>query len=184
MGKKEIIVDYTGQTVGCFTVVKYANKRCSSGSVWRAVCKCGRLAEISSRTIRRTIQRGYNTGCGFCEYSAVKNKMSADDKAINQLYCTYRSAAKRRRLEFTLTKNEFIVLIKGNCHYCNATPSQVFKTSIGDTCIYNGIDRLDPSIGYVSSNVTSSCGTCNLMKQSLTKEQFLDRILKIVKNIY
>jgi len=39
--------------------------------------------------------------------------------------------------------------------------------------VYNGVDRLDSSIGYTVSNCVASCGDANLAKQSLTYDEFI-----------
>lgn len=44
---------------------------------------------------------------------------------------------------------------------------------------YNGIDRLNPNIGYQKDNCVSCCTICNYMKHTLQKEDFLKQVEKI-----
>jgi hypothetical protein len=45
--------------------------------------------------------------------------------------------------------------------------------------VYNGIDRIDSSAGYVPSNVVPCCHDCNFMKGSLGYDEFFDRVAAI-----
>jgi hypothetical protein len=76
-----------------------------------------------------------------------------------------------------LSRDEFRVLTQRNCAYCGQEPQQIFKT--GTTYVYNGIDRLNSSLGYFSENVVPCCGTCNVMKMAMGEKEFLDHINKI-----
>ena len=44
---------------------------------------------------------------------------------------------------------------------------------------YNGIDRLDNSLGYTLDNVVASCWDCNRAKQDLTVGDFLIWVLRV-----
>jgi hypothetical protein len=39
--------------------------------------------------------------------------------------------------------------------------------------IYSGIDRIDPTHGYISDNVVPCCRTCNVAKLKMTRDEFL-----------
>jgi hypothetical protein len=45
--------------------------------------------------------------------------------------------------------------------------------------LYNGIDRVDPEIGYIESNCVSCCTVCNLMKKAYSHNFFLTHIKRI-----
>jgi hypothetical protein len=45
---------------------------------------------------------------------------------------------------------------------------------------YNGIDRVDSSMGYVAGNVVPCCSTCNRMKLDHSYDDFIAHIKKIV----
>jgi hypothetical protein len=44
---------------------------------------------------------------------------------------------------------------------------------------HNGVGRIDPSEGYISSNVASCCKLCNNAKSNMTTEEFLTWIRKV-----
>lgn len=43
---------------------------------------------------------------------------------------------------------------------------------------YNGIDRVDPTKGYIIDNCVPCCTTCNYMKRILQRDEFLDHVKK------
>jgi hypothetical protein len=62
----------------------------------------------------------------------------------------YKARANKQGVLFDLTKEDFNILLNGNCAYCHRSPSTWF-----------GVDRVVPSLGYVINNVVSCCWDCN-----------------------
>jgi 5-methylcytosine-specific restriction endonuclease McrA len=62
----------------------------------------------------------------------------------------YERNAKKKGVTFELTKQDFDVLIRSDCKYCQRSPITWF-----------GVDRVIPSLGYVINNVVSCCFDCN-----------------------
>lgn len=100
--------------------------------------------------------------------------MSAYNKKYSESaagrYRQYISSAKGRGLEFTLTLEEFSIIVSQPCAYC------------GEIKERRGIDRVDNSQSYTKSNSASCCKYCNYMKKDMTGEQFIARIKKILSN--
>lgn len=93
---------------------------------------------------------------------------------MTRLRSVYRYSAKKRGLEWGLSKEEFISLVAQNCFYCGIPPSQ-----LQDGHVYNGIDRVDNSRGYVPGNVVPACGFCNFAKRGNSIQEFyawIDRL--------
>lgn len=83
-----------------------------------------------------------------------------------------------------MSEAEFKSIIKQSCHYCNEEPSRHQSVSYRDGYeLVNGIDRVDSSKGYSIDNCVPCCNTCNLMKNTLPKEVFLDKISQIYNHI-
>lgn len=74
--------------------------------------------------------------------------------------------AKRRGIDFALTKIQFDRLAKSPCFYCGK-------------CAMGGIDRVDNDIGYVLSNVVPSCSGCNYKKGTFDVDSFLRQCTRI-----
>jgi hypothetical protein len=65
-------------------------------------------------------------------------------------------------LEFPLTEEEFIYIVKQKCYYC------------GDSENPRGVDRFDNSIGYEKDNCVSACWPCNSAKKEKSGTEFID----------
>lgn len=100
------------------------------------------------------------------------------ESGFNQLWFALQLCAKRREIEWLLSKEEFRSLTKGCCTYCGVEPQQV-KKNYKSQYVYNGIDRVDNSIGYLKSNCVPCCKVCNKMKNTYSKDQFLNQIKRI-----
>ena len=88
-------------------------------------------------------------------------------------YNSYKCDANRRnKKEWNLTLEEFERIIKQPCAYCGEK---------GENGLV-GVDRLDNNKGYVKGNVIPCCAVCNHMKWTMSKEEFIAKCRKIVKN--
>lgn len=70
-----------------------------------------------------------------------------------------------------LNLQEYSLIRRNPCHYC------------GDVIIENtggAIDRIDNNKGYEIDNCVSCCKLCNRAKHTLTIDQFLSHMQKIV----
>lgn len=74
---------------------------------------------------------------------------------INHTFNDYKAGAIKRDLEFTLSLEEVVELVKRKCTYCDQIDS---KRS------HVGIDRVNNLQGYISSNVVACCRICNRIK--------------------
>ena len=81
----------------------------------------------------------------------------------------YKRRAKERGHKWDLTEEQFAEITKKNCYYCGAKPKNIIKQmpySNGEY-IYNGIDRIDNTKGYVIDNIVPCCKFCNFQKKNL-----------------
>jgi len=120
-----------------------------------------------------------------------KNRKGDSKTCLGSLFHIYEHQAKMRGLIFELTKEQFAEFTKQNCWYCGQKPAQILHTTPRQCkrgCksayyLYNGIDRVDNTIGYTEANCISCCGQCNRMKNVLHAEDFIIHIRKIVQNL-
>lgn len=82
----------------------------------------------------------------------------------------YRAHAKNNGRGFTLSFEEFVKLISGECFYCGDNTSQM------------GVDRIDNSLGYVRGNVRTCCSRCNLAKGKMSEGEFYQMCRLITQN--
>jgi hypothetical protein len=81
----------------------------------------------------------------------------------------YVKGAKKRNIDFKLSKDIFNSLIILPCFYCNYQKN-------GEV---NGIDRLDNNTGYIENNVVSCCQMCNSAKGAQHPQEFIDKLYLI-----
>ncbi len=48
---------------------------------------------------------------------------------------------------------------------------------------YNGIDRKNSTLGYTMDNCVTCCGSCNIMKNKFTEEEFISKVISIYTNL-
>ncbi len=91
------------------------------------------------------------------------------------LFAQYKSGAKRRMLDFAVEPAELKALFQSRCSYCSREPNQVKRGrhTYGDF-VYNGVDRIDSSRGYVRGNVVACCKTCNVAKARMSHSEFIE----------
>ena len=134
---------------------------------------------LSNRLIHRTIR----TAVADCRN--ISQRLEWGESSFNQLYRHYIIGAEKREYSFNLTKEQFRILTKGDCHYCGAPPKRQFKVggkSYG-FYIYNGVDRLDNSIGYEFSNCVPCCWPCNKTKGDTTAAAFIALCLRVSQHM-
>lgn len=148
-------------------------------------CECGTLVWLT----RQDFLSGHTKSCGC--FRRDERRGEKGESGLKSLFTSYKSGAKTRGLDFKLTLKEFKELTCQNCSYCNLVPSQLLiKRDHDDPTwgqyLYNGIDRVDNTIGYILSNCVPCCKRCNIAKQDLTKKEFLawiERLYKYQKGI-
>ena len=91
-----------------------------------------------------------------------------NQKKINSMdsqYGVYKSSAITKQLNFEITLDEYKSIVILPCHYCGIVQEKGF----------NGLDRMDSSVGYITGNCVSCCQMCNYMKVSLSASIFVER---------
>ena len=101
-------------------------------------------------------------------------KVELDNKKrkqnINYHYDNYKRDAKQKNLEFKITLEEFLQIVKSPCFYCKIIQEKGF----------NGLDKKVCTEGYILDNIVSCCEICNFMKGTLTPEVFVKRVEHIL----
>jgi len=111
----------------------------------------------------------------------IGKKYTGIESAYYSLYKKYKTNAVNRNIPFEILEYDFFELLKNNCQYCGDEPKQIFKVN-NRSVFYNGIDRVDNSIGYTKDNCVSCCWICNRFKQNLTPDEMLKHVDKIHKH--
>lgn len=140
------------------------------------LCDCGKT---KLNATFKDLQRGTTTHCG-CSRNLSNLGLPPGEALINRLIHSYKANARKKDLDFNLTREDCIKLFKGNCWLCNEPPSRklTYKNTKGEI-YYSGIDRRDSTKGYILTNVSSCCTECNYLKSNLPEDMFVNRVLKI-----
>ncbi len=160
-------------------------------------CSCGTIESAPKYSLLQS-KKSRNTYCctkcrkdklvEWAKSSSIKYIDPIEGKC-STIHSNYRSRAKKKKLEFTLTFEEFKSMVTSNCHYCGLEPNKCrmdrTKSRQGLSRInFNGIDRVNNEMGYTIKNTVTCCEDCNKAKRNLSYNQFLDLIKRIYKNLY
>lgn len=140
--------------------------------------KCGTIFSRRASIIKENLGTIQCSNCRRDRFGKPLNVLEY------KMYCFYRSGARQRGIEWNLSEEEFKSIIKQNCHYCNEEPSRHQSVSYReDYELVNGIDRVDSSKEYSIDNCVPCCNTCNLMKNTLPKDIFLNKVSQIYNHV-
>jgi len=172
---REEVIDMAGQKFGKLTIIKRAGKDKDRHAKWLCKCGCGKEKIIKGNNLRLGITK--SCGCLKTFPSGIAS--------MRALMGRYRYIAKKRRLEFSLTQEQFVEMTQKDCQYCGAKPKNVAKHfGCNGNYIYNGIDRIDSDKGYTIDNTVPCCKICNYAKQKMTLQEYKDWIEKSYKKIF
>lgn len=185
--KKHSLKEYKpGFRFGQLTIIRHSH---DVGYSYYHICKCdcGNEALICQRNMGRT----KSCGCLQRKTASEKNKISIGENAFNLKLRNYKSGAKIRNIEFSLTKDEFKNIIQQDCFHCGQEPKLynpyinvygetrfchkdvIMQSTIDESWIcVNGIDRLDNNLGYTIENSVPCCKPCNESKKDRTVDEF------------
>jgi hypothetical protein len=186
--------DLTGVVKDHLTCLGDSGNRTRDGSVlWRWQCSCGNVVERTKTYLNRVSTCGH--GCPYSrELHAIANrgrepelKHPVGHSGAMRLYDIYRRRCRKRGLGFDLTFDQFRELTSQCCHYCGAPPAMLYVHQYDRSerarrhaeYVFNSLDRIDNSLGYVLSNSRPSCHLCNMMKRTMGEDEFKQQIARI-----
>ena len=158
-----------GKQYGRLTVVERMGTQ-GSNAMWLCQCECG----------RKTVARGTNLRGGLSTSCGWSRTLPDGEAAFNAMFTNRRHSARKRGLEWALTKAQVRTFAGQRCHYCGIEPSSVsHQPGPGADYVYNGMDRVDNSRGYTIDNVVTCCVTCNKAKNTMTQGEFARWIVRV-----
>lgn len=158
----------------------------------RFICDCGK----KFLTALSRVKSGSYKSCGCLNTEAANaNLAKANSKKLIRLprIASAKRVHSNRYSDGNLSFEEFLILSQKDCFYCGKKPSNVFNTYQSDGYkrkvsakriadgyfIYNGLDRIDPTIGHYKKNVVPCCFDCNTAKLDRTVSDFLHWIKQV-----
>jgi len=167
---KALVVS-SGDKFGRLIVVMEAARRKECGRFRRYMlveCECGKRFEVKLGSL----PSGNTQSCG-CILTGKKIFPDRKGVAMRALLGGYKHHAKKRNLCWELSEEQFRKLTSSPCWYTGRMPSNLQKASAGSEYMYNGIDRIDNSIGYTKENCVPCCAEINYAKRGLSLNDFL-----------
>lgn len=156
-------LDLDGKRFGRLVASNQLERR-GRHTVRLCLCDCGTETWTSTNNLIR--HKARSCGCSRTRMPGMA--------ARNQVLDTYKRDAKKRDLTWCLSDEEFDALTNDICFYCHRPPQtrRVARGSNG-AFVYNGIDRKDNTIGYITSNVVTCCEICNRAKRDMPFDDFV-----------
>lgn len=145
-------------------------------------CDCGSKEILVSAVHLRGGHRQHCKGCAYRARPQSTQRISDEQTLFN--LCILRGL-KHRKLDCSLDVDTFIRIATQNCHYCNAAPEQRNYVKAKTTQVHhknlfaNGIDRVDPNVGYHVGNCVPCCPRCNFAKRSMSEKEFSDWVARV-----
>lgn len=170
------VINLTGKQFGRLKVLELSDVRKGSrGAFWKVICNCGKIKVVRGKNLIN----GDTNSCGcWSKEQKSQNKLDPKKVAFNRYLDSYKSGAKSRKLEFSLSEEQIWELLRENCLYCGVPPKEVkFVGKAG--FLANGLDRLDNCKGYTVENTVPCCKICNSMKSKMSVEEFKQHIERI-----
>ena len=182
--------DILWQKFGRITVLAdFKTRNPKSGRSYRKLfCKCDCGNECFCT--KEKVLRGDKRSCGCLQRESrkqlgEKQKLALGVASANERYAAYRSGAKRRGLEFCLSKEEFLDIVTRPCIYCGAERTQIQRKNDkrrNGSFEYTGIDRYDTTKGYTVENCVPCCTKCNRIKLDMEAGEMLEQLKKNIAN--
>lgn len=83
------------------------------------------------------------------------------ESAIHRLYQKYIWVCSKKNVYWGITEELFNELTSSDCAYCGKPPTTSVQAR---SYPFTGIDRKDPDLGYLETNVVPCCTECNFIK--------------------
>jgi hypothetical protein len=181
--------DHTKNITGCrfgrLTAIESTGKRGNGGMKWKCVCDCGNTVYVRVGLLTS----GNTKSCGCLakdvrdyhrEQHNKNRRLSSGESTCRSVYNEYRISARRRKIHWALSLDEFRDLVTQPCRYCGIEPLsvRVQKGYYGEF-VFNGVDRADNNIGYIVQNCVPCCTTCNVAKATMIQVDFLSWVSRV-----
>jgi len=177
---RKIRKDFTGRKIGRLLVIRLTSSDLKNNKkiYYDCICDCG-----TQVTVRQDSLKSQTLSCGCLQIehairlgkSRAKKEFEACKKEIYQRY-KYRSMSNN--IIFSISFKKFVSLIESECYYCGDYRSNTIKKG-NTTYQYNGLDRVNPKLGYSLDNIRTCCVFCNYAKSDWTQDEFYDKVKKI-----
>jgi hypothetical protein len=163
-------------------------------------CICKTDLPKESFSLSKTSKRGLQSQCKSCSSISRKSKRNNNieyyrnqersrrlvkkqlynttsrehKKKVGARYSSLKLRAKKHGLTGIISFEEYKKIISINiCHYCGG---ELNPTG-------SGLDRIDPKLSYIPSNVVPCCKECNTIKSDIISYSEMKEVAKLLKRL-
>jgi len=97
MGK---VIDLTGQSFGCLTVIKQVGKNKHNRAIWLCKCTCGKDTVV----VGSSLKNGYTRSCGCLQKEAVSKPKTEEHKRKMSTAQTGRKHTEEAKHKMSIAK--------------------------------------------------------------------------------
>lgn len=163
-----------GQKLGRLIVIERVRDKNTKTTYYVCRCDCGVMKCIQYANLTPANKKATRScGCLQKELLSKRTRKGLGHSVKTSVWNYYRRNAVSRELEWKLTKEQFVELIMGACHYCGIVGRTETTQKYKDTLRHNGVDRLENDKGYTVENSVTACRVCNIAKNVLSAEAFV-----------
>lgn len=147
-------------------------------------CVCGNKLQVKCSNLRNNrVKQCPN--CSFKFRELNKQKIPQIEQIFKRLIL---ERSIKNNIKVSITSKDYELICSKNCYYCNEPPKDTGKFKMRkyintEELKLNGIDRINSKEGYTIENCVSCCTSCNYAKHTLTKQDFINKIIKIYENL-
>ena len=181
LGKTHLI-DLTGKRFGRLTVLE----RIDDTLNYRCECDCGNEKIVSGELLRS----GRTKSCGCLKKLAHNKNDDREEAMLRVEYSAVKKRNKAKGFKEVLSFTEFCEMVHQPCYYCGKEYSKEIKDDShtrtdkkhqvsGHVLRICGIDRLDPTRGYVYDNCVPCCSVCNTAKLEMDVDDFKEWVVRV-----
>ena len=154
----------------------YLGEGRGSSTKWDFLCPyCDKTFIAPTTNFKKT------KSCYNCRGKVLRSH--SENTTWDYLYHVVKGRKTSKEKGFELTKECFKTVSQMDCHYCGAapTPTNGYKAWHPKVTI-NGLDRINPSIGYFNDNVVACCKVCIIAKLDKTEDEFLSWLKRVARH--
>lgn len=148
---------------------------------WNCICECGKEFIRESKQIKRKDVKS----CG-CEKLNFKYRLPFGEAHFRFIEHAYKSSAKKRNIEWNLSREKFRELCLKKCFYCGREPDKIYNPksnkNVNGLMKISGIDRMNSHKGYMIENCVPCCEKCNKAKSAIEYEKWVEWLDRIKNN--
>jgi len=137
------------------------------------------------------LKRGLMCHCGCVRPRRRYSSRTLQQRALASVAAQFKTQARKRGKDWSMTIEEVAAVIFRDCAYCGGSLSCIKKIKVmqaaGRAKIvhvpYNSMDRVDNNRGYVAGNVVPCCCTCQVSKNDMSFDEWIDWLMRLKVNI-